>query len=276
MPDQTPGPMPDHFPAPVAEYAAGRFEPRTLQAVREVPLTIRVNGRELVTLLCTGKTPELLAVGFCRSDGLLDDPGQIVDLRVQDLQDRIEAHLSTRHDPWAGRTVERTITSGCGKGTSFSRTVEAVSRLRLTGGPRVEPAQILALMAELRRRSTLHALTRGCHNSSLCTPERMLVFREDIGRHNAIDMIGGQCLLEGVPTADKLIVSTGRVASEILLKVARMGIGMLVSTSAATSLAVELARQVNLTLVGRTHADGFCVYHSGGRIQGLGQDGGGT
>ena len=165
--------------------------------------------------------------------------------------------------------MQRTITSGCGKGTSFSRTVEEVSRLRLSGGPAIEPARILALMAELRARSTLHAITRGCHNASLCEPARMLVFREDIGRHNAIDMIGGLCLLEGLPVADKLVVSTGRVASEIVLKVARMGIGMLVSASAATSLAVELARRIGLTLVGSTHAEGFRVYHGAGRILGL-------
>jgi FdhD protein len=124
------------------------------------------------------------------------------------------------------------------------------------------------LAGELKHRSTLYGRTRGCHNSSLCSPQEMLIFREDIGRHNAIDMIVGQCFLEGLDTSDKMIVSTGRVASEILLKTVRIGVSVLASTAVATSFSVELARKIGLTLIGNIKADSFWVYNDPGRIIG--------
>jgi FdhD protein len=136
----------------------------------------------------------------------------------------------------------------------------------MTSNLKVTPAQILALAAELKTRSTLYNRTRGCHNSSLCTPSEMLLFREDIGRHNAIDMIVGQCFLDSVATEDKMIVSTGRVASEILLKTVRIGVSLLASTAVATSFSVELARTIGLTLIGNIKADSFWVYNDPGRI----------
>ncbi len=262
--------MPESLPFTISEYSQGAFKDRDILAIREVPLTIRLNGREVVTLLCTGKHPEFLAVGFLKSDALLTRADQIVSVKIDDQGERILAEVQVSHDPWDGLTMERTITSGCGKGTNFGRNVATISQRRLTSDLKVRPDQILALVAELRERSTLYRATRGCHNSTLCTPDTMLIFREDIGRHNAIDMIVGQCLLEGIDTRDKMIVSTGRVASEILLKVARIGVPVLASVAVATAFSASLARTVGLTLVGNVTTDSFWVYHDTGRIQGLG------
>lgn len=131
------------------------------------------------------------------------------------------------------------------------------------------PQQIKQLASELNERSTLYRITRGCHNASLATPEKILIFREDIGRHNAIDMICGECFLNSITTKDKLIVTTGRIASEILLKAVRLGVTILVSGSAATRLAIDLARKVDITLVGQVRQDRMIIYNSGGRIAGL-------
>ncbi len=253
--------MTDGLMYEITECTASGDRRMTIEAIREVPLTIYLNDREVVTLLCTGKYPRHLAVGFLKSDALISDPSQLLAVDVQDEGARITARVSVRHDPWAdGRTIQRSITSGCGKGTNFDRNVATISRRRVTSDLKVTPAQILALATELKRRSTLYARTRGCHNSSLCTAERMLLFREDIGRHNAIDMIVGECFLEGIPTADKMIVSTGRVASEILLKTVRIGTPLLASTAVATSFSVELARSIGITLIGNIKEDSFWIY----------------
>ncbi len=259
--------MTDSFPYEILEYSATGCKAVAIQAIREVPLTIFLNGREVVTLLCTGKYPRHLAVGFLKSDALITDPAQLLEVDIADEQERITAKVTVSHDPWAdGRTIQRSITSGCGKGTNFDRNVATISKRRVQSGLRVTPAQILALAAELKNRSTLYGRTRGCHNSSLCTPQEMLLFREDIGRHNAIDMIVGECFLTGMPTEDKMIVSTGRVASEILLKTVRIGVSLLASTAVATSFSVQLARTIGMTLIGNIKADSFWVYNDPGRI----------
>lgn len=259
--------MTDSFPYEILEYSATGRKTVSIEAIREVPLTIFLNGREVVTLLCTGKYPRHLAVGFLKSDALITDPAQLLTVDIADEQERITAKVTVSHDPWAdGRTIQRSITSGCGKGTNFDRNVATISKRRVESGLRVTPAQILALAAELKNRSTLYGRTRGCHNSSLCTPQKMLLFREDIGRHNAIDMIVGECFLTGMPTEDKMIVSTGRVASEILLKTVRIGVSLLASTAVATSFSVQLARTIGMTLIGNIKADSFWVYNDPGRI----------
>ncbi len=251
----------------IQEYRQGRLSRLRTPAIREIPLTIFLNGREVVTLLCAGRHPRHLALGFLKSDALVRDPEEVRDVAVEVGEQRITARVELAGDPWTGRILQRSITSGCGKGTNFDRNLSAVSRRRIQDGLAVDPADILRLAAELRARSTLHAATRGCHNSSLCTCEAMLLFREDIGRHNAIDMIVGHCFEHHTPAGDKMVVTTGRVASEILLKVARIGAPVLAATGRATSMAADLARRIGVTLVGNVHEDSFWVYHDPGRIR---------
>ena len=252
----------------IHEYRTG-FARKPVNSIREVPLTIILNDREVVTLLCTAKHPEYLAVGFLKSDAFLSSPDQITDLSVREEEDRIVAEVKTCHDPWKNRIMERSITSGCGKGTNFGRNVTTVSRRRLSGDVTVTPEQVLSLAKRLHERSTLYNDTHGCHNSALCTPDEILIFREDIGRHNAIDMICGQCFLDDISVDDKMIVSSGRVASEILLKVVRIGIPVLCSTAVATSFSVGLARKTDITLIGNIKKDSFWVYNDAGRIVGF-------
>lgn len=257
----------DSVACTVREYRAGSFASRQTPAIREIPLAIELNGREVVTLLCTGKQPRELALGFLKSDAWLRDPGQVLDAEVDQEPERITVRVRAAGDPWKGRSLHRCLTSGCGKGTNFERNLATISRRRIDAGLSLAPADILRLGRELRARSTLHAATRGCHNASLCTPAEMLLFREDIGRHNAIDMLVGRCFEQRIPTHDKLVVATGRVASEILLKVARIGAPVLAATGRATSLSVELARRIGMTLVAAVREDAFWIYNDPGRIR---------
>ena len=261
--------MKDSFGYKIKEYSGGKFKEKEIRSILEIPLTINLNGREVVTLLTTARYPDYLTVGFLKSDAYIASRDQITDLKITEHADRIVADVSTSHDPWEGRVLEYSITSGCGKGTNFGRNVSTISKRTIKSELTVTPEQILKHANELHSRSTLYTKTRGCHNSSLCTPEEMLYFREDIGRHNAIDMIVGQCFLEDVPTDGKMIVSTGRVASEILLKAVRIGVPVLASTAVATSFSVELARKIGITLIGNISKDSFWVYNDQGRISGL-------
>jgi len=253
----------------VSEFIGSRFEDARVTAVQEVPLTIFLNGHEVITLLCTGKHPKYLALGFLKSDGLIADVKEVQQVRVSEETERISVYVETSHDSFELPRLRRSITSGCGKGTNFEQNMETIAATSVTAKLTISPQQILELASELQKRSTLYRTTRGCHNASLCTPQEMLIFREDIGRHNAIDMICGQCFLDGIPTKDKLIVTTGRIASEILLKALRLGVPILVSGSAATRLSIDLSRKTNITLVGLVWEGRMVVYNSGGRIAGL-------
>jgi FdhD protein len=261
--------MKDAFSYDVVKFSEGSFREAELTAIQEVPLTIYLNGDEVVTLLCTGKYPKFLAVGFLKSDGLVTELSQLRDIQVKEEPDRIIVRVETLHSPLELQRLERSITSGCGKGTNFTRNVETISSATVMAKLSVTPEQLFRLAAELDERSTLYRATGGCHNASLATSEGILIFREDIGRHNAIDMICGECFLDNVPTEDKLIVTTGRIASEILLKVMRLGVPILVSGSAATRFSIDLARRTNMTLIGRVRQGHMVVYNHGGRIAGL-------
>ncbi len=138
----------------IHEYRAG-FARTPISSIREVPLTIMLNGREVVTLLCMAKHPEYLAVGFLKSDAFLSSPDQITDLTVREEADRLIAEVDTCHDPWKDRVMERSITSGCGKGTNCGRNVTTISKRRPSADVTVSPEQVLALAKELHSRSTL-------------------------------------------------------------------------------------------------------------------------
>jgi FdhD protein len=256
--------MDDSIRYDILAYEGGALAPRSVAAIRETVLTIRVQGRGAVSLLCTGKEPRFLAAGFLFSCGLIDAAGDIVRLDVSERGDGIEAlvELRGRPGPDEGNAA---LTSGLGWTCRLDR--DRLGPARQPAAPFLEPGALIGLAAELDARSGLYRLTRGCHNASLCTGDRMLLFREDIGRHNAIDTLIGQCLLEGIVTADKLILSTGRIASEIVQKAVRAGFPALASTAVATGAAVDAARQAGLALVGNIGKGGFWVYHDNGSLK---------
>lgn len=261
--------MQDSFSYNVFEFADGCFKKTSITAIQEIPLTIYLNKQEVVTLLCTGKDPTSLAVGFLKSDGLLTDRKELKDVQIGKESDRIMAHVFTTHDPFASHRMRRTITSGCGHGTNFAQNMEEISHVSIRSDIRIAPEELFSLMDELNKRSNLYRATGGCHNAALAVSDRLMIFYEDLGRHNAIDMIQGKTLLEDIHTNDKLIVTTGRITSEILIKTIRIGVPILVSRSAATRLAIDLAHKTNMTLIGYVRGQRMTVYNHAGRIKGL-------
>lgn len=237
-----------------------------LKVVSEMPLTIVLNSEEVVTLLCVPDEPKFLAVGFLFSEGIINSVENIFSIEEDPENSRVLVTAKTVERP--DQTLrKRIVTTGCGKGTTFSYGIDEHSIAPFSGGIKVDLSTIFSLMKELSSRSLLYEETRGTHNSALASVDGIEVFHADVGRHNAVDKIYGQCMLEGISTENKLMVTTGRLTSEIIIKCARMGIAHLVSRHAATSLAVDLANQLNMTLVGYVRGPRLTVYSGFDRIR---------
>ncbi len=231
----------------------------------EAPITIYLNGNELVTLLATPEKSDLLALGFLRSEGLLTSYDQVTSLYIRE-EGLVEVEL--KDDATLAKSLygKRTVTSGCGKGTVFFNVLDSLRSSPLTGSLKITSGKALALVELLQDKAEIFKATGGVHSAALSDGEQVLFFCEDIGRHNAIDKIIGECLLKGVSTEDKIIVSSGRLSSEILLKAAKLKIQLLISRAAPTSLSIELAESLNITLVGFARGKRLNIYTHQWRI----------
>lgn len=163
--------------------------------------------------------------------------------------------------------MKRTITSGCGKGTTFYSSVDALLAQKIKSSLKVFPEQIFSLMDQLNDRSLLYKRTRGVHNVALATPNEIILFRADIGRHNSVDMINGECFLRDISLENKILLTTGRITSEVLLKTVKMGICLIVSRNVATNHSLNLAEELGVTVVGDVRGDKFVLYTHPERIQ---------
>lgn len=236
--------------------------------VVEAPLTVFFNDREVVTLLCTPRHLDELAVGFLLSEGFLKERTRLEKVEVDGEEGR--AVIRYRGDsPVARETfLKRVITTGCGRGTSFYHLTDAFIRPVSETGVMVDGATILRLMREAQKASELFLTTGGVHSAFLANEKEIILLREDIGRHNALDKIIGHCFLHGIATADKMLLTTGRLTSEIILKAARQGIPIVISRSAPTAMAVELGERLGITLIGFVRGSRFNLYTHPYRVEG--------
>jgi FdhD protein len=234
--------------------------------IRERPVTLYLNGRETVTLLCSGHHLDELAVGFFYAEGFLRSVEDILGIDVDDEAGSV--NLSARGDSsiTEGLWQKRTISSGCAKGSLFYFSLDALLSKPVKSDIRITPGRILDRVEDLNRLSETYRRTHGVHNTALADPDRVVLFRDDIGRHNAVDMIVGHVFLHGIPLRDKMLITTGRLTSEMLIKAAKVSIPVIVSRNTATSLAVELAVSLGVTLIGHARAGKFTVYSGQERI----------
>jgi len=228
---------------------------QTINVVEERPLTIFLNAQEIVTAMTIGDYPEYLALGFLRNQGMLKD-GEAV-LRV-DYDDELET-VVVRTD--GGTTYEeklkkKTRTSGCAVGTVFGDMMEGLEGMTLPYAE-VRTSHLYRLAQVINTTPSLYLEAGAIHGTVLCEGDRPLVYMEDVGRHNAVDKIAGWMLSEGVGAEGKMLYTTGRLTSEMVIKTALMGIPVLASRSGFTAWGVEIARQVGLTLIGRMRGRRF-------------------
>ncbi len=236
------------------------------EVTKELPLTIILNNQELVTLLCSPADLRYLAVGFLASEGLINGKDEIKKVTVDDRRGvvRIESEGTREFD--SELIFKRVISSGCGRGASFYSAADAVSQ-KVDSQMKMSADEIFTLVNEFQHGSKLYLATHGVHSAALCDNKSILVFNEDIGRHNAIDKIFGKCLLEDIYTDDRAIITTGRITSEILHKVAKRGIPIIISISAPTDLGVRIADNLGITLIASARGKKMNVYTGAWRIE---------
>ncbi|HKX05554.1 MAG TPA: formate dehydrogenase accessory sulfurtransferase FdhD [Methylomirabilota bacterium] len=236
----------------------GHLEEVKGEVVREQPLTVHVNGERFVTLLCSPFQLEALVVGYLWMEKVIEDLSEISRIDVSEVDGRADVTLTGP----VTLPTERILTSGCGGGITFRIDPRLFPRLR--SSMRVRPEQIAARLKELYGRAVHYRASRGIHGAALADGERLLVIAEDVGRHNAVDKVKGEAMLRGIPTADRLLVSTGRISSEMLLKAARMGVPVIASRTSPTEMAVGLAEQLGITVIGYVRPDGLNLYAGDG------------
>jgi FdhD protein len=234
--------------------------------IRERPVTLYLNGKEMVTLLCAGHHLDELAAGFLYAEGFLRSPEDILGIEIDDKRGTVKVSARTDDSITERLWQKRTISSGCAKGTLFYFSLDALLTKPVKSDVRITPGRILDRVEDLNRLSEAYRRTHGVHNTALADSDRIIIFRDDIGRHNAVDMIVGHVFLRGIPLADKMLITTGRLTSELLIKAAKVNLPILVSRNTATSLAVELAVSLGITLIGFARAGKFTVYSGQERI----------
>ncbi|MEM9870958.1 MAG: formate dehydrogenase accessory sulfurtransferase FdhD [Pseudomonadota bacterium] len=233
--------------------AAGRAV--NTQVVEERPLTIFLNGQEIVTAMTIGDYPDYLALGFLRNQGMLA-PDEVV--KGIDYDDELETVVvrtdrPTNHEE---KLRKKTRTSGCAVGTVFGDMMEGLEGVRLPQVP-VQVSWLYTLAHKINRTPSLYLEAGAIHGTVLCHQDRPLVYMEDVGRHNAVDKVAGWMAATGEGAVDKILYTTGRLTSEMVIKTALMGIPVLVSRSGFTAWGVEIAQAVGLTLIGRMRGERF-------------------
>jgi len=250
----------------IVRIRQGKREELKDSIAREVPLTINLNKKELVTLLCTPKDIEDLVKGFLFTSGLIRERGGLKDIVLDEPKWTVWAN--TKKPLLESSLIfKRLYTSGCGKGTIFYNMVDILHRHKIESRFKISSQSILSLMQEFQRRSTLFMKTGAVHSAALSNGRDILIFREDIGRHSAVDKIIGRALVEGIDMRDKIILSSGRISSEILLKAQKCVIPIVISRGAPTNQAVKLARDLNITVVGFARGDRLNVYSANERVR---------
>ena len=238
---------------------------RELFIADERPLTLYLDSYEIVTLMTLGRTPELLALGYLKNQGIV---AELSELRAVQVDWEVGAAAVTTYsqrDDWKERLGPRIVTTGCGQGTVYGNIMEQLSRIRL-GARRVQQSEVYALLKNLSGYNDVYKNAGAVHGCALCRGSEVQTFVEDVGRHNAVDAIAGLMWLRDIPGEDKLFYTTGRLTSEMVMKVAQMGISTLVSRSGVTLMGLKLARDFGVTLLARAQSRHFLIYNGAEHI----------
>ncbi len=240
---------------------------RDVRVSGESPLTLKVDDREVVTLMTLGTNPELLALGYLRNQRLIDDISDIESVNVD--WEKETAQVTTRQgksiSDWQEKLSKRTVTTGCGQGTVFSCTLDKLYDQKL---PQVHVKQSLlyGLLKNISQHNEIYKQAGAVHGCALCKGTEIISFIEDVGRHNAADAISGRMWIDEIRGDDKIFYTTGRLTSEIVMKVTHMGIPILLSRSGVTHMGLELAKDLGVTMIARAKGKAFLVYNGSENI----------
>ena len=250
---------------PAIRIEKGRRTEIMRSVAREFPLTIFLNNRQLVTMLCSPEALKDLAAGFLTSEGFLHNKDEIKSITLDSIRGVVRVQTTDNREISPEVMSQRLISSGCGRGAAFYSATD-VQNTVVTSRTTISATELLNLVMDFQHASPVYRETHGVHSAALYRSLKMLAHAEDIGRHNAVDKIFGHCILESIDTQDCILISSGRISSEIAHKAAKKSIPILVSISAPTTLAVRVAETMGLTLVASVRGDKMDVYTHNWRI----------
>ena len=250
------GLSPTHAVTAVDEFGATR----DVQVAGESPLTLYVDGREIVTLMTLGTHPEALTIGYLRNQRFITALEEIKDVQVDWRTEAVQVTTWNGVEGWDEKLKKRTVTTGCGQGTVFSCTLDALYHLKLPSVS-VRQSMLYGLLENIRQHNEIYKRAGAVHGCGLCRGTEILMFVEDVGRHNAADAIAGYMWLEHLSGSDCVFYTTGRLTSEIVMKVTQMGIPILLSRSGVTHMGLELAQELGINMIARAKGRHFLVYN---------------
>jgi FdhD protein len=233
--------------------------------VVERPLTLFLNGQEIVTMMTVGDHPDYLAVGYLLNQNMLRTDDTIAAVEYDETLETVVVRTGRRTD-FEKKLRKKTLTSGCAQGTVFGDLMEKFEEVQLPADAVLRTSWLYALTRKINTVPSLYLAAGAIHGCVLCEEDRPLVYMEDVGRHNAIDKIAGYMHMNGIGPDGKIFYTTGRLTSEMVIKTVQMRIPILISRSGFTAWGVALARQAGLTLIGRAKGRRFVALAGEGRI----------
>lgn len=241
-------------------------KPAETAVVYERPLTLFLNGQEIVTMMTIGDHPDFLAVGYLLNQNMLQVDDEITDIDHDEELDVIVVRTARETD-YEEKLKKKVRTSGCAQGTVFGDLMERFDEITLDGAAILKTSWLYSLTKSINTTPSLYLKAGAIHGCVLCEEDRPLVYMEDVGRHNAVDKIAGYMFMKGLSPAGKIFYTTGRLTSEMVIKTVQMQIPILISRSGFTAWGVDLARQAGLTLIGRARGRRFLALSGEDRIQ---------
>ena len=242
-------------------------EGRAVEAaiVHERPLTLFLNGQEIVTMMTIGDHPEYLALGYLLNQNMLRPDDEVTAVE-HDEELEVVVVRTRRQTDYEAKLQKRVRTSGCAQGTVFGDLMERFDQVRLPADAVLRTSWLYSLARQINTTRSLYLKAGAIHGCCLCEEDQLILYMEDVGRHNAVDKIAGYMFRHGLGPEGKIFYTTGRLTSEMVIKTVQMGIPILVSRSGFTAWGVELARRANLTLIGRAKGRRFLALSGAERI----------
>ncbi|ELI5732109.1 formate dehydrogenase accessory sulfurtransferase FdhD [Vibrio fluvialis] len=232
----------------------------------ERPLTVLLNWKEIVTLMTLGSRPEALVLGYLKNQSFISDP-QALDSVIIDWETNSAAVVTKENiDHLEPALKKKTVTSGCGQGTMYGNVMKQLENYQVPQRP-IKQSQIYTALEALTHYNDTYKKAGAVHGCAVCQGDQVLSFVEDVGRHNAVDTLAGEMWLNGMSGEDKIFYTTGRLTSEMVIKVAQMGIPVLLSRSGVTQMGLELAHRFGIITIARAKGLRFQVYSGADKVE---------